>query len=122
MKPTTVDEYLNTFTGEQKAKLTQLHQIIRGVLPDCDEALKWGAPTMLDKDGMILIVFSGHKQHMNLVGTPSTKEALQKDLEGYETGKGSIQLSYDTPLPKELIEKMVKYRTDEYRKHGVRWK
>ena len=121
MKPKTVDEYLDGFTSEQKAQLTKLRQIIRETLPDTDEALKWGAPATLDKDGMILIVFSGHKQHMNIVGTPSTKDALEKDLIGYETGKGSVKLAYDKPLPESLIKKMVKYRADEYRKHGVKW-
>jgi uncharacterized protein YdhG (YjbR/CyaY superfamily) len=121
MKPKTVDEYINSYTSEQKSQLIKLRQIIRDTLPDTIEALKWGAPATLDKDGMILIVFSGHKQHMNLVGTPSTKEAFVKDLSDYETGKGSIKLAYDKPLPESLIKKMVKYRADEYRNHGVKW-
>ena len=122
MKPKTVDDYIDGFTGEQKAKLTELRKIIRETLPDTDETLKWGAPATLAKDGMILLVFSGHKQHMNLVATQSTKEALEKDLAEYETGKGSVQLAYDKPLPEALIKKMVKYRADEYRDHGVKWK
>jgi uncharacterized protein YdhG (YjbR/CyaY superfamily) len=122
MKPKTVDEYLDNFAGEQKAQLTQLRKIIREALPDTDEALKWGAPATLDKDGMILIVFSGHKEHMNLVGTPSTKAAFENELTEFETGKGSIKLLYDKPLPVELIEKFVSYRANEYRHHGVTWK
>lgn len=122
MKSKTVDEYLESFSGEQKAQLAKLRNIIQETLPDTDETLKWGAPATLDKDGMILIVFSGHKQHMNLVGTPSTKAALVKDLAGYETGKGSVQLAYDKPLPEALIRKFVKYRADEYRNKGVKWK
>lgn len=122
MKPKTVDEYINGFSGEQKTKLAELRKIIRETLPDTDEALKWGAPATLDKDGMILLVFSGHKQHMNFVSTPSTKEALTKELVGYETGKGSVKLLYDKPLPVALIKKMALYRAEEYRKHGVKWK
>lgn len=122
MKPSTVDEYLDSFSGEQKAKLIELHGIIRETLPDTTEVLKWGAPATLHKDGMILVVFSGHKEHMNLVATPSTKEALQKELVDYETGKGSVQLAYNKPLPRALIKKMVTYRADEYRDHGVKWK
>lgn len=121
MKPATVDKYINSFSGEQKAKLIELRKIIRETLPDTDEALKWGAPATLDKDGMILVIFSGHQHHINLVGTPSTKEALEKELVDYETGKGSVRLSYDKPLPKALIKKIVKYRADEYRKQGVKW-
>lgn len=122
MKPKTVDEYLDSFSGEQKAKLVELRNIIRETLPDTDETLKWGAPATLDKDGMILLVFSGHKQHINLVSTPSTKEALEKELTEYETGKGSIKLSYDKPLPAALIKKVAQYRAEEYRAHGVKWK
>ena len=122
MKPTTVDEYLNSFSDQQKAKLAEIRKIIRSALSGTTEELKWGAPAMIDKDGMILIVFSGHKQHINLVGTPSTKAAFEKELAEYETGKGSIRLQYDKPLPTKLIEKFVLYRAKEYRENGIKWK
>lgn len=121
MKPKTVDEYIDSFPKDQKAKLAEIRRIIRTALPDTSEALKWGAPATLDKDGMILVVFSGHKMHMNLVGTPSTREAMQIELSDYETGKGSVKLSYDKPLPAKLIEKFVLCRAKEYREDGVKW-
>jgi uncharacterized protein YdhG (YjbR/CyaY superfamily) len=122
MKPKNVDEYIDSFSEEQKAKLLEIRKIIRKALPDTTETLKWGAPATLDKDGMILIIFSGHKQHMNLVGTPSTKAAFEDELSGYETGKGAIKLPYDKPLPAKLIEKFVLYRAKEYRENGIKWK
>ncbi len=122
MKPKTVDEYINSFSGEQKASLAEIRRIIRSALPDTTEELKWGAPATIDKDGMILVVFSGHKQHINLVGTPSTKAALEKELKGYESGKGSIRLQYDKPVPAQLIEKFILYRAKEYRENGIKWK
>ena len=122
MKPNTVDEYINSFPDEQKSKLVELRKIVRETLPDTHEELKWGAPAMVEKGGMILVVFSGHKQHMNFVATPSTKEAFKSELTDYVTGKGSVQLEYDKPLPKELIQKMATYRQKEYRDGGVNWK
>jgi uncharacterized protein YdhG (YjbR/CyaY superfamily) len=122
MKPKTVDEYINSYTGEQKSQLTKLREIIRETLPDTDEVLKWGAPAAIEKDGMILVVFSGHKQHMNFVVTPSTKQAFEKELSDYPTGKGSVQLSYDKPLPVDLLKKMLVYRAKEYRENNVKWK
>jgi uncharacterized protein YdhG (YjbR/CyaY superfamily) len=121
MKPKTVDEYIDSFPKDQMDKLAEIRRIIRTTLPDTTEALKWGAPAALDKDGMILVVFSGHKKHMNLVGTPSTREAMQSELSDYETGKGSVKLSYDKPLPSKLIEEFVLYRAKEYRENGVKW-
>ncbi len=122
MKPRTVEEYIKNFSGQQKAKLIELHDIVKKALPDTNETLKWGSPAVLDDDGMILLVFSGHKDHMNLVVTPSTKQALQDELSNYETGKGSVKLPYDKPLPVLLIQKMAQYRAQEYRVHGVKWK
>jgi len=121
MKPTTVNEYINSFPDNQKARLTELHEIIKSVLPGTNEAIKWGNPAITDKDGMILVVFAGYKQHINLVVTPSTKQALESELANYKTGKGSVQFSYEHPLPTELIKKMVAYRAKEYRENGVRW-
>ena len=121
MKPKTVDEYIDKFPEAQKSQLAELRKIIRTALPDTTETLKWGVPATIDKDGMILVVFSGHKQHMNLVGTPSTKEAFEDKLTEYETGKGSIKLVYDKPLPVKLIEEFVLYRAKEYRENGVKW-
>lgn len=122
MKPTTVDEYISNFPDQQKAKLVEIRNIIRSVLPDTDEMLKWGAPATVEKDGMILIVFSGHKNHINIVGTPSTKAAFEKELADYETAKGSFKLYYDKPIPAELIKKFVTYRAKEYRENKVNWK
>lgn len=122
MKPKTVDEYIASFPENHRAKLAELRKIIRTALPDTTETLKWGAPATLDKDGIILIVFSGHKQHINLVGTPSTREAFDEQLRDYETGKGSIKLSYEEPLPTKLIEDFVLYRAKEYRDKGIKWK
>lgn len=121
MKPKTVNEYIESFPKDQKAKLDEIRAIIRAILPDTTEALKWGAPAILHKDGMILIVFSGHKQHINLVGTPSTRIAMESELSDYETGKGSIKLAYDKPVPTKLIEEFVLYRAKEYRENGVKW-
>lgn len=121
MKPKTVDEYIASFPDTQRAMLSEVRNIIRSVLPDTTEALKWNAPATIDTDGMILVVFSGHKDHMNLVATPTTKEAFEENLAKYETGKGSIKLPYDKPLPAKLIKEFVLYRANEYRIDGVKW-
>lgn len=122
MKPTTTEEYIARFPADQQKNLIQLLNLVREVLPDTDEVLKWGAPAAVDKDGMILLVFSGHKQHMNFVVTPSTKQAFSEELSDYVTGKGSIQLAYDKPLPVALLTRMMRFRATEYRKHNVNWK
>ncbi len=85
---------IDDFSVVQKAKLIELRKIIRETLPGTDEDLKWGAPATLDRDGMILVVFSGHKQHMNLVCTPSTKKLLKKIWQISKLVR--VQLNYPT--------------------------
>ena len=121
MKPTTVDEYIDSFPEIQKAKLSELRKIIKTALPDTHEDLKWGEAAILDKDGMILVIYAAYRQHMNLVATPSTKQALASQLVDYKTGKGSVQLRYDSPLPVQLIKTIVLTRAKEYREQGVKW-
>ena len=120
-KPQSIDEYIANFPDNQRRQLKKLREVIKTTLPDATEALKWGSPAVIDADGMILIIFSGHKHHINLVGTPSTRKALQDKLADYETGKGSVKLAYDTPLPTELIKEFIQYRAKEYRTEGVKW-
>lgn len=117
----TFEDYISQKPGAVQKKLKELREIILASLIDVKEAIKWGEPAIVDQDGMILIIFAGYKQHMNLVVTPSTREALASKLAEYKTGKGSIQFPYDKPLPAQLIKELVVYRANEYRQHGVKW-
>lgn len=121
IKPQSIDEYIANFPDNERRQLEKLRQVVKTALPGTTEELKWGSPAFIDTDGMILIIFSGHKHHINLVGTPSTREALKDKLAEYEIGKGSVKLPYDTPLPTELIKEFVQYRAKEYRTDGVKW-
>lgn len=61
MKPASVNEYIDNFPEDTRAKLAELRGIIKEVLPETQEVLKWGNPAILDKDGMILAIFAGYK-------------------------------------------------------------
>lgn len=122
MKPQTVEEYIASLHDYQKARIVEVRNALMLALPYTVETLKWGSPAILTEDGMILVVYSAHKDHMNLVGTPSTLNAFRDKLLNYETGKGSIKVPYDRPLSKELIKDFVLYRFNEYRQSGVKWK
>ena len=53
--------------------------------------------------------------------TPSAMKPFKKELAKYKTGKGSIQLPYDKPLPKALILKIAVHRIKELKEKDVRW-
>ena len=48
-KPTTVDEYIDSFPENIQAKLRELRAILKEIAPDATEAMKWGSPVFEEK-------------------------------------------------------------------------
>ncbi|GLW35284.1 iron chaperone [Actinoplanes regularis] len=120
-KPQTVDDYLEGFVGRARELLEQLHTLARETVPDASEAIKWGHPAWVHPSGTILFVISGHAKHANFTFTPSTREAFGLELSDLETGKGSVKLPYDRPVPTDLLRRMIAYRVREHEDDGVLW-
>lgn len=120
-KPTSVDEYCQGFSGTAAALLADLRTLSTTAAPDAVEAIRWGYPSIVHAGGTILYMFSAHKNHASIAFTPSTREAFTGDLADFETGKGSVKLPYDDPLPLDLLARMIKFRIDEYEEGDVKW-
>lgn len=101
--------------------LNQLRALLRDAVPHATEQLKWGHPAYVHPDGVILFMISAHKAHASFAVTPSTRAAFTASLVGYRTGKGSVALPYDAPLPQAILRKMVAFRIREYEDDGVKW-
>ena len=117
----TIDEYLGAFTGEGRELLGQLRALARETAPEAREAIKWGYPAWVHPSGTILFMISGHAEHASVAFTPSTREAFAADLEDFATGKGTVKLPYNQPVPVELIRQMMTFRVREHEDHGVLW-
>lgn len=118
-KPTTVTEYINAAPKEAKAKLREMRTILKSAAPGATETLKWGMPVF--EANRILFVYAAFKSHLNLMPTPSAMKPFTKELEGYKTGKGSIQFPYDKPLPKSLIRRIAAFRVKELKEKDAKW-
>ena len=57
-------------------------------------------------------MIAGYKKHVGLYPHPTTMEKFDEELSEYKRGKGSVQFSLDKPIPKNLIERMIKYRLE----------
>lgn len=120
-KPTTVEEYYGALEEPAAGLMATLRALIRAGLPGTSEALKWGAPARVHASGMILLICSAHRHHVNFTVTPSTREAFAEELSDLETGKGSVKLPYGEPLPSDLLRRMIAHRLREYEDDGVTW-
>jgi uncharacterized protein YdhG (YjbR/CyaY superfamily) len=120
MRPKTVDEYIELAPEIAREKLIEIRSVLSKVAPTATEVLKWGKPVFVSKT--ILFGYSAHKSHLSFIPTGLALKPFEKELSGYTVKKDSVQFSYDKPLPKELIKKIAKYRTQEVDERDAKWK
>lgn len=120
-RPQTIDAYIEGFVGQARELLEQLRALIRETAPNATEAIKWGHPAWVHPSGTILFVISGHAKHVNFAFTPSTRQAFDTDLSDVATGKGTVKLPYGSPVPTDLLRRMIAYRVREHEDDGVLW-
>lgn len=118
-KPTTVAEYIEAAPSQAQERLREIRSLLKEVAPDATEAIKWGSPVF--EEERILFSYSAYKSHLNFMPTGPALEPFKEELAGYTTGKDTIQLPYDRPLPKALIRKIAEYRLKQVRENDARW-
>jgi len=107
--PNTVDEYINSFSGEAKARLQQLRTLVTAEVPEAQEGIMYGL-VGYKLHSKPLVYFGGFAHHIGFYATPTGHEAFKKDLSKYKQGKGSVQFPLDQPLPMDLIKRMILFR------------
>jgi uncharacterized protein YdhG (YjbR/CyaY superfamily) len=118
-KPETVDEYIAAAPPEAQGHLQEIRGILREVAPEATETLKWGTPVFEEK--RILFSFAAFKSYLTFMPTGPAMEPFKADLAGYKTGKDTIQLPYDKPLPADLIRRIAAFRLRDVRENDARW-
>jgi uncharacterized protein YdhG (YjbR/CyaY superfamily) len=95
--------------------MENLRTNIRATAPEAVEKISYGIPTFTLND-TYLIYFAGWKNHISIYPIPAGNEAFNKEVARYMAGKGTLQFSYDKPLPYDLITKIVELRVAEVEK------
>ncbi len=106
-----IDKYIMEHSAEKQIRLKQLRAAINKAAPGAEEVLNYGIPT-LKLEGN-LVHYGAYKNHIGFYPAPSGIKAFKDALSVYKGAKGSIQFPLDTPLPIQLIEKIVKFRVQE---------
>jgi uncharacterized protein YdhG (YjbR/CyaY superfamily) len=111
------DEYIARFPPEVQKALGEVRALIRATAPDATETISYGIPTF-DLNGKHLVHFAGYQKHIGFYPTPRGIEALEKELEPYRHGKGTLQFPLDQPLPTDLIRRVVEARVADVTRRG----
>ncbi len=102
-----IDAYIADFPENIQKILKTLRAAIRKAAPKAEETIKYAMPTFT-LDGN-LIHFAAYQKHIGIYPVPTGVQGWDEALAPYVSGKGSLQLPLDKPLPLTLIDKIVKF-------------
>lgn len=118
-RPTSVSEYIEAQPAEARKMLKELRALLKKVAPKAKEQLKWGMPVY--EENRILFSFGAFKKHINFMPTRKSLQYFVDELSDFKYGSDTIQLPYDKPLPKSLIEKIARHRANDVRENDSKW-
>ncbi len=112
LSPASIDAYILGFPKDVQKILQQVRLTVRKYAPNAQETISYAIPAFRYK-GRIIIYFAGYKNHIGLYAMPVGHAAFAKELSGYKQGRGSVQFPLDTPMPLDLISRIVKFRVQQ---------
>jgi uncharacterized protein YdhG (YjbR/CyaY superfamily) len=110
----TVEDYINLFSGDVRARLLALRDAIREEAPEAEEAIKYRMPTFVLHGN--LVHFAAFKNHIGFFPTSSPREAFREELARYPGEGGTVRFPQDQPLPLDLVRRIVRFRVEENRR------
>lgn len=110
--PGEIDAYLAPLPDDVRSALERIRSIVRDLAPECTERVSYGIPIFrLKKD---LVGMSAQKNHGSLHSmSPPLMKTMAEELTGVEASGATIHFTPETPLSRELIEKIVRARMKE---------
>ena len=108
---TTVEEYIGGFSGEVRARMEKLRELILSAAPDITERISWAMPTFVLNGN--LVHFAAGKHHIGFYPGASGIAAFANKFSGYKYSKGAVQFPNNKPLPYDLIAEVVRFRVKE---------
>jgi uncharacterized protein YdhG (YjbR/CyaY superfamily) len=104
-----VNKYISNLPVEQQIALERVRQIIKNTVPEAQEYLSYKMPAY-HFHGMIG-GFAAFKNHCSFFPWDSkTIDVFKDELTDFKTSAGTIQFTPDKPIPKELLQQILRYR------------
>jgi uncharacterized protein YdhG (YjbR/CyaY superfamily) len=112
-KPTTIDDYLESLTGEQREALARLRKAIRSIVPKAEECISYQIPAFR-LGGRVVAGFAARGSGCSYYPfSGRTLVTLAQELEGYSKTKSALHFGADEALPKTLLRKLIEARIAE---------
>lgn len=112
----TVDDYIDNQSEKAQIILRELRSIIKEAVTEVVEIPNKKVPsfTLVPKAKPELqLMIAAYAKYVSFYPYDATILKFKDELKDYELGKGTVKFSFNQPLPKDLIRRMVKYRREE---------
>jgi uncharacterized protein YdhG (YjbR/CyaY superfamily) len=105
-----IDDYLASLEEPKRSTLTVLRQSILDVIPEAEQSISYGLPDFRVQ-GKVVAGFGAFENHLSyLPHSGSVFPGFGDELAPYKRSTGALQFPVDTPLPRELVRKLVTTR------------
>jgi uncharacterized protein YdhG (YjbR/CyaY superfamily) len=106
-KITSVDEYISSLPEVARDKLEEIRQIVHDVVPDVGERISYQIPAFTI-GGRYLVYAGAWKTHVGIYPVPGGDPDFDEAMAPYRSGQGTLRFPLDQPLPRALIEDVVR--------------
>jgi uncharacterized protein YdhG (YjbR/CyaY superfamily) len=113
MSSAEITAYLDTLDEPKRSTLQKLRETIVEVIPDAEQGIAYNLPAFR-LDGKVVAGFAAFKNHLSyLPHSGSVFGELEDDLATYRKSTGALRFPIDEPLPKEIVEKLIRVRMSQ---------
>jgi uncharacterized protein YdhG (YjbR/CyaY superfamily) len=103
-----VADYIDGFEGITRERLEELREIVLDVVPDAVEGIAYGVAGF-KVNGRPVVYLGGFTKHVSVYPITELPAALDKSVAPYRSGKGTAKFSNTEPLPRDLVEDLVRF-------------
>jgi len=108
----TVIDYLNTLPDNVYLPLENIRQIIKYLVPDAVETIRYMIPVYKHKG--LLVGFGASKNQCSFfVMSSKVLKEIKEEVKDFETTSESIRFTQEKPIPNDLITRIVMARVAE---------
>jgi len=105
-----IDAYLAELDEPKRSTLRGLRKTIRLIVPEAEQCMSYGMPAFRLR-GKVIAGFAAFKDHLSYFPhSGSVIPELHEAVSTYVTSKGTLRFPVDTPLPEDLVRKLIAVR------------
>lgn len=117
---TPIDTYLSGMAPEKRVVLEALRERIRTIVPGAEETLSYGIPAFR-VEGKAVIGFKANRSDYSIYPfSGGAAERFPGELSGRTVTSGSIHFTSDSPIPDDLLRRIIEWRVQANRERAGR--